>query len=116
VQSLLLRRTVVGVTTDRLVARLCRAAAVSSDALVHAIARITRRTNAPVSASSTRHFRTRLCAEASGGRHRLPGIDLEHVAPAAPSDDWSPDGIRRWADLSDDEQNSFRALAPRSAT
>jgi hypothetical protein len=29
VQSLLLRRTVVGVTTDRLVARLCRAAAVS---------------------------------------------------------------------------------------
>jgi hypothetical protein len=41
---------------------------------------------------------------------------LEHVVPVAPSDDWSPDGIRRWADLSDDEQNSFRALTRRSAT
>ncbi len=41
VQSLLLRRTVVGVTTNRLVARLCRARERGQDSLVRAIARIT---------------------------------------------------------------------------
>jgi hypothetical protein len=37
-------------------------------------------------------------------------VVLEHVLPAAPSDEWTGDGVRRWADLSDDEQNAHRAL------
>src|SRR5690606_39066323 len=37
--------------------------------------------------------------------------DIEHIFPLAPSDDWSGDGIRRFADYTDDEQNSHRALA-----
>ncbi|WP_295816983.1 DUF262 domain-containing protein [uncultured Microbacterium sp.] len=113
VQSLLLRRTVVGVTTDRLVARLCRAATLSRDALVHAIARITpsdKRTR--VGLKYTELPYPAYVLKRLAGDIDVPGIGLEHIAPAAPSDDWTPDGIRRWADLSDDEQNSFRALAP----
>ncbi|UUT35347.1 HNH endonuclease family protein [Microbacterium elymi] len=45
------------------------------------------------------------------GTASLDGLDLEHILPLAPSDDWSGDGARRWKDLSDDEQNSHRALA-----
>src|SRR5690606_15790414 len=41
VQSLLLRRRIIGLPTDRLVARMCRARAEGHDALVRAIARIT---------------------------------------------------------------------------
>lgn len=113
VQSLLLRRTVVGQSTDRLVARLCRAATVSRDALVHAIARITpsdERTRVGLKYSALPHP-LYVLGRLSGDLD-VAGYDLEHVVPAAPSDDWMPDGSRRWAELSDDEQNSFRALAP----
>src|SRR5690606_8276985 len=41
VQSLLLRRTVVGLSNDRLVARLCRAREDGPESLITAIARIT---------------------------------------------------------------------------
>ncbi|MBZ6373289.1 MAG: DUF262 domain-containing HNH endonuclease family protein, partial [Microbacterium hominis] len=112
-QSLLLRRTIVGVTTDRLVARLCRAAQLGRDELVHAIARITpsdERTRVGLKYSALPHARYVLGRMSGVGAEA--GWDLEHIAPTAPGDDWSPDGIRRWAELSDDEQNSFRALAP----
>ena len=46
VQSLLLRRTVVGVSNDRLVARLCRAREDGQDSLARAIAASRRRTSA----------------------------------------------------------------------
>ena len=48
---------------------------------------------------------------------RLAGIDgpleldVEHIFPLAPADTWSGDGSRAWADYTDDEQNSHRALA-----
>ncbi|MFT3799396.1 DUF262 domain-containing protein [Microbacterium sp.] len=111
VQSLLLRRTVVGVSTDRLVARLCRAAALGRDALVHAIARITpsdERTRVGLKYTDLPHARYVLgrLAGVDGA-----GFDVEHIVPTAPGDDWSPDGLLRWAQLSDDQQNSFRALA-----
>jgi len=112
-QSLLLRRTVVGVSTERLVARLCRAAAVSRDALVHAIARITpsdERTRVGLKYSTLPHPAYVLARLA--GDVDTSSLDLEHIVPLAPSDDWSPDGIQRWADLTDDQQNSYRALAP----
>ncbi|PZU49531.1 MAG: DUF262 domain-containing protein [Microbacterium sp.] len=112
-QSLLLRRTIVGISTDRLIARLCRAADLGRGDLVRAIARITpsdERTRVGLKYGELPHAHYVLSrlAGASGENE----LDVEHVVPLAPSDEWSPDGIRRWVELSDDEQNSFRALAP----
>lgn len=112
VQSLLLRRAIVGISTDRLVARLCRAADDGNDALVHAIARITpsdERTRVGLKYGDLPHARYVLARLA--GIDDASGLEIDHVAPVAAGDDWSPGGERRWADLSDDEQNSFRTLA-----
>jgi hypothetical protein len=109
-QSLLLRRKIAGLATDRLVARLCRAASIGRDELVRAIARITpsdERTRVGLKYGDLPHPNYVLGRLAGTS---TAGLDLEHIAPVAPSDDWSPDGNRRWAELSDDEQNSFRAL------
>ncbi|WP_291054194.1 DUF262 domain-containing protein [Herbiconiux sp.] len=112
VQSLLLRRTVVGLTNDRLVARLCRAREDGDDSLVRAIARITpsdERVRVGLKFTELPHapyVLGRLADLAS-----LDGLDLEHVVPLAPADDWTGDGTRRWSEYSDDEQNSHRALA-----
>ncbi|WP_036284164.1 DUF262 domain-containing protein [Microbacterium luticocti] len=112
VQALLLRRQIVGLGNDRLVARLCRAREQGQDALIHAISRIT---------PSDERIRVALkygdlpyAAYVLGriaGVASPAGLDVEHVFPLAPGDEWSGDGIRRFADLSDDEQNSHRALA-----
>lgn len=111
-QSLLLRRRIVGTSTDRLVARLCRAAEHGREELVHAIARITpsdERTRIGLKFGELPHA-SYVLGRLAGTDPTAP-VDVEHIAPLAPSDDWSPDGARRWTDLSDDEQNSFRALA-----
>lgn len=115
-QSLLLRRTVLGLSTERLVARLCRAADGGRDDLVRAIARITpsdERTRVGLKYGALPHTAYVLGRLADVAPDAPTGADLvvEHVVPLAPSDDWSPGGGERWADLSDDEQNSFRALA-----
>jgi hypothetical protein len=129
VQALLLRRTVVGLANERLVARLCRARAEGGDALVRAIARITpsdervkvglKFTELPHAAyvlgriaEAARADAVEVGAHAASGRpDPLEPLDLEQIVPAAPADDWSGDGERRWADYTDDEQNSHRALA-----
>ncbi|MBB5632569.1 hypothetical protein BKA04_000792 [Cryobacterium mesophilum] len=112
VQSLLLRRAVVGVSTDRLVARMCRAREAGAESLERAIARIT---------PSDERVRVALkYAELPYPGYvlgRLAGVDsidveVDHIVPLAPSDTWSGDGVREWADYSEDEQNSHRALAP----
>ena len=112
VQSLLLRRTIVGLDNERLVGRLCRAQQAREDTLARAIARIT-----PSDA------RVRVALKYGGLRYtsyvlgRLAGIDgpfeldVEHIFPLAPADTWSGDGSREWVDYTDDEQNSHRALA-----
>ena len=112
VQSLLLRRTIVGLDNDRLVGRLCRAGESRADTLARAITRIT-----PSDA------RVRVALKYGDLPHtayvlgRLAGIDgaleldVEHIFPLAPADSWSGDGSRAWADYTDDEQNSHRALA-----
>jgi hypothetical protein len=112
VQALLLRRTVVALSNKRLVARLCRARERGADALVRAIVRIT---------PSDERVRVGLkyaelpyAAYVLGrlsGVESMAGLDVEHVFPLAPSDSWSGDGVREWADYSEDEQNSHRALA-----
>ncbi|WP_426325836.1 DUF262 domain-containing protein [Microbacterium sp. E-13] len=112
VQSLLIRRSVVGTGVDRLVARLCRARAEGRDALVSAISRITpsdERVGVALKYSELPHDRYVLGRIA--GVDGVLGLDVEHIFPLAPGDAWTGDGVREWAAYSDDEQNSHRALA-----
>ncbi|HEU4806675.1 MAG TPA: DUF262 domain-containing protein [Homoserinimonas sp.] len=113
IQSLLIRRTVVGLSNDHLVARLCRARDESPAGLVAAIARI-----------MPSDDRVRVALKYGELPHpayvlgrlsdvtTLAGLDVEPIFPLAPGDAWSGDGVREWADYSEDEQNSHRALAP----
>lgn len=113
VQSMLLRRTVVGVPTERLAARLCRARAEGFAELERAIARIT-----PSDERVSIVLRYGEVPNAPyvlgrlGGVDDVAGLDVEHIAPLVPAESWSGDGVRVWSDLSADEQNSHRALAP----
>ncbi|MTD14067.1 DUF262 domain-containing protein [Nakamurella sp. YIM 132087] len=115
IQSLLLRRTIVEIGTDRLVARLCRAALDGPAALVVAMARITpsdERVRIALKYRPLPHPRYVLSRLAGGEVIGAAGpLDLEHVFPLAPADTWTGDGRRIWADYSEDEQNSHRALA-----
>lgn len=112
-QALYLRRTLVNLPNERLVARLCRARTEGRDALARAFARITpsdERVSAVLKYSELPY-----AAYVLG---RLEGVadtedfDVEHIVPAVPGDTWSGDGVRPWSEYSDDEQNSHRALAP----
>ncbi len=112
IQSLLIRRTTVGLSNDRLVARLCRARVKGPDRLLSAIARITpsdERVRVALKYSDLPHAAYVLGR--IGGVDSLSGLEVDHVFPLAPADTWSGDGERVWADLSEDEQNSHRALA-----
>ncbi|MGX5770780.1 DUF262 domain-containing protein [Microbacterium trichothecenolyticum] len=112
VQSLLVRRAVVGTGVDRLVARLCRAREEGAEALVAAISRITpsdERVAVALKYSELPHAAYVLGRIA--GVDGAGGLDVEHIFPLAPGDGWSGDGVREWASYSDDEQNSHRALA-----
>lgn len=112
VQSLLLRRAVVGVPTDRLIARLCRARAEGPEQLLKAFARIT-----------PSDERIRVALKFADLPHALyvlgrleglqdpEGYDVEYVVPPAPHNNWSGDGVRPWSEYTEDEQNSHRALA-----
>ncbi|HRQ01051.1 MAG TPA: DUF262 domain-containing protein, partial [Terrimesophilobacter sp.] len=114
VQALLLRRTVVGLPVDRITARLCRARAEGPTELQRAIARITpsdERTRVSLKFGALPHARYVL-GRLAGVTDGLGEYDVEHVAPLAPGDAWELGDGRTWAELSDDEQNSFRALAP----
>jgi len=113
VQAMFLRRGVVGLPTDRLIARLCRARSEGRDDLMRAIARITpsdERVSAVLKYGELPH-----AAYVLG---RIEGVDdpsafdVESIVPAVPADGWSGDGIRPWSEYSEDEQNSHRALAP----
>ena len=112
VQSLLLRRTIVGLDNDRLVGRLCRAREARADTLARAIARIT-----PSDARVRVALKYGVLPHSTYVLGRLAGIDgpleldVEHIFPLAPADTWSGDGSRAWAEYTDDEQNSHRALA-----
>ncbi|MFY9712725.1 MAG: DUF262 domain-containing protein [Microbacterium sp.] len=113
IQALYLRRTLVNLPNERLIARLCRARIEGRESLIRAFARITpsdERVSAVLKYSELPY------AEYVLGR--LEGVDdpsdldVEHIVPAAPGDSWSGDGLRRWSEFTDDEQNSHRALAP----
>ncbi|HWL76353.1 DUF262 domain-containing protein [Microbacterium sp.] len=112
VQSLLMRRAVVGVGNDRLVARLCRAREEGSEALRAAIARIMpsdERVRAALKYAELPH--PAYVLGRLSGVDDTSGLEVAHVFPPAPSDTWTGDGTREWADYTEDEQNSHRALA-----
>ncbi|MEV4774946.1 DUF262 domain-containing protein [Microbacterium sp. LWH12-1.2] len=113
IQALYLRRTLVNLPNERLIARLCRARIEGRESLMRAFSRITpsdERVSAVLKYSELPY-----AAYVLG---RLEGVDdpadydVEHIAPAAPGDSWSGDGVRPWSEFTDDEQNSHRALAP----
>ncbi len=112
IQALLLRRTIVEIGIERLVARLCRAAGAGPDELVRAIARIT-----PSDERVRVSLKYRPLPHAGYVLMRLAGIDkpdgfdVEHIFPPVPGEAWTGDGTRPWADYTEDEQNSHRALA-----
>ncbi|WP_406250137.1 DUF262 domain-containing protein [Microbacterium sp. M] len=113
VQAMYLRRAIVNLPTDRLIARLCRARTSGRDSLMRAFARITpsdERVSAVLKYGELPHAAYVL------GRledvEDAADFDLEHIVPTAPGDTWSGDGDRTWNDLTEDEQNSHRALAP----
>jgi hypothetical protein len=111
-QSMLLRRTTVGLPNERLVARLCRARRNGPAALLTAIARITpsdERVRVALKYGALPHpsyVLGRLADVPS-----LDGLAVEHVFPLAPGDAWTGDGVRAWSDFTEDEQNSHRAIA-----
>ena len=111
-QSMLLRRAVVGIPNDRLIARLCRARAQGPEELLRAFARITpsdERIRVALKFTDLPHalyVLGRIEGVADPG-----GFDVEHIVPTAPHDSWSGDGVRAWSEYSEDEQNSHRALA-----
>ncbi|MBO0979182.1 DUF262 domain-containing protein [Microbacterium sp. SD291] len=113
IQALYLRRTLVNLPTERLIARLCRARGEGRDSLTRAFARITpsdERVSAVLKYSELPH-----AAYVLGrleGVEDPSGLDVEHIVPPVPSDVWSGDGVRLWSEYSEDEQNSHRALAP----
>jgi hypothetical protein len=113
VQALLLRRAIVGLPTDRLIARLCRARAQGRDRLMRAIARITpsdERVSAVLKYGELPH--PAYVLGRIEGVDDTSGFDVESVVPPVPATTWSGDGVRPWSEYSEDEQNSHRALAP----
>ncbi|MFK0241705.1 DUF262 domain-containing protein [Microbacterium sp. NPDC090281] len=112
-QALFLRRALVNLPAERLVARLCRARRDGRDALARAFARITpsdERVSAVLKYSELPH--PAYVLGRLEGVDDLDSFDIEHIVPTAPGDSWSGDGERTWIDYSEDEQNSHRALAP----
>jgi hypothetical protein len=111
-ESLLLRRTVVGIGTDRIVARLCRAQRRGEEGLERALARITpsdERVAVALKYSELPHpfYVLSRLADASVDED----WDVDHIVPLVPGESWSGDGVRTWDQYTDDEQNSHRALA-----
>jgi len=111
IESVLLRRMVVGTSRERLVARLCRKWADGPEELARAMARVT-----PSDERIRLALRYRPLPVAGYVLARLEGIAdpsglvIDHVFPIAAGEQWSGDGERTWRDFTEDEQNSLRAL------
>ena len=113
IQALFLRRAIVGLPSDRLIARLCRAQADGRDTLMRAIARITpsdERISAVLKYGELPHPAYVLGRIA--GVEDLTDYDVETIVPPVPATSWSGDGTREWKEYSEDEQNAHRALTP----
>lgn len=112
-QSLLLRREVVAIASDRLAARLVRALDGGIASLVSAMSRLTPsddRVRVALKHSPLPHPEYVLSRLAQADVTR-DDLIVDHVFPAAPSDAWTGGDGRVWKDYTEDEQNSHRALA-----
>lgn len=112
IQTLMLRREVVGLSTDRLVARLCRAQSQGQESLAAAMSRITpsdERVRISLKYNDLPHARYVLGRIADVDPPQ--DFDVDHVVPLTPAPAWSGDGVREWSEYTEDEQNSHRALA-----
>ncbi|MFS2241500.1 DUF262 domain-containing protein [Microbacterium sp. OR16] len=113
VQALFLRRAIVGLPTDRLIARLCRARTEGHDALMRAIGRITpsdERISAVLKYGELPH--PAYVLGRIEGVEDLSDYDVETIVPPVPATSWSGDGSRPWNEYTEDEQNAHRALTP----
>ena len=111
-QSLQLRRTIVALRNERLVARLLRALDDGPEALALGISRLTPsddRVRVALKFTDLPHPEYVLAR--LSGLTGIQTLDVDHILPVAPSDDWTGDGITAWADFTDDQQNAHRALA-----
>lgn len=109
-QSLYLRRMVVGETRDHLAAQLCRQRNRSAD-LTRAIARRT-----PTDERVRVALRTRSLPHAGYVLQRLQavktlkGIEIEHIFPQGPADTWSGGGDLMWASFTEESRAQHREL------
>ncbi|MEV8272665.1 DUF262 domain-containing protein [Microbacterium sp. NPDC077184] len=111
-ETLSFRRAVVSVSMDRIVPRLCRARDEGHGALRESIARVTpsdERIRVALKFSPLPHPAFVLARLA--GLDSAEGYDVDHIAPVVPGEAWTGGDGRVWAALSEDEQNSHRALS-----
>jgi hypothetical protein len=110
-QSLFLRKMVVGESRDHVAAQLCRRLNKSG----YPIREILRRTPSDERVRNALKYRALPHAgyvlrrlEASS----LEGLELEieHIFPQSPTDTWSGDGQREWASFTEEDQARHRAL------
>lgn len=110
-QSLFLRREIVGLNNERIVARLVRARAQGSEAVLEAIAKIT-----PSDDRIRAMLKFTELPRADYVLRRLAKlptkapVQVVQVLPLMPAEAWN-NGTQTWSELNDDLQNSHRALA-----
>lgn len=109
-QSLFLRKMVVGESRDHLVAQLCRRLKKSG----YPIREIVRRTPSNGRVRNALKYRALPHAgyvlQRLDGTASLEGLEIEHIFPQNPTDIWSGDGQRDWARLTEEERARHRAL------
>ena len=108
-QSLFLRKMVVGESRDHLAAQLCRRLKKSG----YPIREIVRRT--PSNERVRNALKYRALPHAGYVLQRLEtasleGLEIEHIFPQSPTDTWSGDGQREWASFTEEERARHRAL------
>lgn len=109
-QSLFLRKMVVGESRDHLAAQLCRRLKNSG----YPVRDIMRRT--PSNERVRNALKYRALPHASYVLQRLDGIDsleglqIEHIFPQSPADTWSGGGQRVWISSTEEERARHRAL------
>lgn len=110
-QSLYLRKMVVGATRDHLAAQLCR----KRQQYGYPIRAITRRT--PSDERVREALKHRPLPHAEYVLHRIdePGdfeLQIEHIFPQFQRDTWSADGNRQWVAFSEMERAKYNEILP----
>ena len=111
-QSLYLRKMVVGASRDHLAAQLCR----KRRQYGYPINAIVRRTPSDERVRLALKYRALPHAgyvlQRLEGPANLKGLEIEHIFPQFPTDTWSADGTREWDNLSEVERAKYREILP----